>query len=210
MTRGSVWQYFTGAATLGMHMRESQTPPEPSLPSRAELLCAYGEAMLAAQELVDAMASLLGARRQLEPHDSTELYKIWHEIFTSTAGALRKKLDLPGALGDELQEAVSARNLLAHHYLRDRFYRGGSKTGNADKLRTAAERFRALARRIDNERAEFFRAEGLTNHPVLTPDDMISSAEDMRRWDRNYDPTEDIDVPPEPFEPWEPPRSVGE
>jgi len=191
-------------------MRKSQTPPEPSPPSRAEVLCAYGEAMLAAQELEDAMAGLLGARRQLELHDSTELYKIWDEIFTSTAGVLRKKLDLPGALGDELQEAVTARNLLAHHYLRDRFYPEGSKTGNVDKLRKAAERFRALVRRIDDERADFFKAEGLADDPVLTPDDMISSAADMRRWDRNYDPTEDTDVPPEPFERWEPPRFVDE
>jgi hypothetical protein len=52
-----------------------------------------------------------------------EREEIWQKMFRSTAGRLRAQSALTGELGDELEKAVVARNLLAHHYLRDPFLR---------------------------------------------------------------------------------------
>jgi hypothetical protein len=177
--------------------------------ARVDVLCAFGDAMLAAQTLEEAMAGLLGARREILLVDTKlmsadfgpEREEIWGEIFSATAGSLRSQLGLTGELGEELKRAVAARNLLAHHYLRDRFFAGGPGTGDVSKLKDAADRFLALARAVVQERDALLRAKGLS-------EDEISTVVDVRRWERNYDPRVDWDVPPEPFEPWEPPRTA--
>ena len=177
--------------------------------ARADVLCAYGDAMLAAQTLEDAMAGLLGARKEILLVDTKlasadfnrDREKIWEDVFGAPAGRLRSQLGLTGELGEELKRAVGARNLLAHHYLRDRFFAGGPGTGDVSKLKDAADRFLALARAVEQERNALLRAKGLS-------EDEISTVVDVRRWERNYDPSVDGDVPPEPFELWKPPRTA--
>jgi hypothetical protein len=94
-------------------------------PSRTQLLALYGEAMLAAQEFEEALAGLLGARRELAliaadeltEEVQEELERLWNSVFTRTAGSLRNELGLAGSLGIAVDKAIDARNLLVHHYL---------------------------------------------------------------------------------------------
>jgi hypothetical protein len=159
--------------------------------------------ILAAQEFEEALAGLLGVRRelaltaadQLTEEVQEELERLWDGLFTRTAGSLRNELGLAGSLGLAVDQAIAARNLLAHHYLRDRAIRLSQDCFGADdlaRLETTTERFRHLAQRLDVERFAAMHEAGLTDDEVTTPGDA--------RRIRYYDLSLDRDVPPEPFE----------
>ena len=191
------------------HVPKSSSPTRiamssnPLPTSRTQLLALYGEAMLAAQEFEEALAGLLGVRRELAliaadeltEEVQEELERLWNSLFTRTAGSLRNELGLAGGLGIAVDKAIDARNLLAHHYLRDRAVRLSQdclEGGDLGRLETTTERFRHLAQRLDVERFAAMHEAGLTDDEVTTPGEA--------RRIRYYDPRLDDEVPPEPFE----------
>lgn len=172
--------------------------------TRDQVLALFGEAMLAAQQLEEALVGLLGVRREIAVltrddfgqsiEDNEEIERIWERLFRRTAGALVKELKLSGDLGRDVEDAVQARNLLAHHYLRDHAVdldRESMRSAMAGRLRMAVERFRATAAAIEVERMVAMHALGLTDDHVTTPGEA--------RLYRYYDPSVDGYVPPEPF-----------
>lgn len=174
-------------------------------PTRGEVLALYGEAMLAVQQLEEAMVGLLGVRkelsvlmqRDLEPisEDVREFERCWEGLFSQTGGYLRGELRLAGQLGQEVERAVRARNLLAHHYLRDHkndLDKSSGRSAIATRLGASADRFRELAARIDVEHMAALQAAGLS-------DDHVTTVGEARRM-RYYDPALDDAVAPEPFE----------
>jgi hypothetical protein len=171
-------------------------------PSPSEVLAVYGEAMLEAQRLEEAMVGLLGVRAELDAaerqdwEEFTRAQEAWEGLFTMTAGRLRTLLALEGELGDELERAVDARNLLTHHYLRDRGWalnhQPAERKRMAAALRASAERFHALAQRLDGERLRAMEEHGLTEDHVTTP----GEARNLRYWN----PTTDEIEPPEPWD----------
>lgn len=171
-----------------------------SPPTREDVLAAYGEAMLAVQQFEEAMVGLLGASAEVDATDSDDVMKHlddaqqqWEPLFTKTAGQLSKLLgyDDPAA---EVRLAVNARNLLAHHYLRDHAGHLAAPEGRRamlDRLHDATARFRAIGADLDRQRLARMNAAGLT-------DDHITIPSEARRL-RYYDPDVDDAVPPEPF-----------
>jgi hypothetical protein len=171
-------------------------------PTRQEVLALYGEAMIAVQRFEQAMIDLLGARKELPLRGDTdpsseeedELERFWEKLFTWPAGQLRSALKLPPAVDVEIGEAVEARNLLAHHYLRDHeaeLQGPSGRTEMASTLHSAAERFQALMAGLEAERLSLM-------HDADRTDDHINIASEVRRM-RYYDPALDDSVPPEPF-----------
>jgi hypothetical protein len=170
-------------------------------PSRADVLALYGEAMVEAQRLEQSMVGLLGARAELDAaarEDWDEFgraQQAWETLFRRTGGTLRRRLELNGELGDELERAVHARNNLAHHYLRDRLWeldRSDERQGIAASLRETTDRFRALATRLDDERRRAMASLGVTDDHITTPDEA--------RLYRYWDPSNDDYVAPELWE----------
>jgi hypothetical protein len=102
---------------------------------------------------------------------------------------------LEGELGDEVERAVRARNLLAHHYLRDRQW-GLEHPAQRERLAVAlvesAERFRALADRLDADRQAAMDKHGLNEDHITIPDE----ARAFRYWN----PYTDAIEPPEPWD----------
>jgi len=176
---------------------------EASEPTRDEVLALYGAAMHAAQQLEESMAGLVGVARELSVHaqaglDATEewekLERLWEDVFTWSGGRLKKELGLAGQLGEDVERAIRARNLLAHHYLRDHathLDEGSKRAAMAARLRDAAERFQAVAASLEVERMASMHAAGFSDDHVTTPSE-------ARRL-RYYDPALDDAVPPEPF-----------
>jgi hypothetical protein len=173
-------------------------------PTREEILALYGAAMRAAQDLEEAMAGLVGVRSELSviarndlapsPEQIEALERIWEDLFAWPAGRLRNELKLGGQLGEDLERAVRARNLLAHHYLRDHgpdLEVGPKRAAMATRLRDAAEHFQSVTACLEVERMVVMHTAGLTDDHVTTP----SEARRMRY----YDPALDDAVPPEPF-----------
>lgn len=146
------------------------------------------------------MVGLLGVRNELSiiARDAFEeldaAYLWWEELFTWTAGKLRTHLQLDGQLADDVDRAVAARNLLAHHYLRDhtsQLERGPQRRAMGGRLREAAQHFQDIGARLEVERLAAMHQAGLTDDHVTTPSE-------ARRL-RYYNPIVDDDVPPEPF-----------
>jgi hypothetical protein len=174
-------------------------------PSRADVLAQYGEALLAAQELEEAMVGLIGVRAELavaasEPFDMEEFSRAqeaWEHLFALPAGRLGKLLALEGEVGGEVERAVCARNMLAHHYLRDRASQLEGQPAERDQMAAilagSAERFRALADRLDAERLSAMAEHGLTEDHITLPHE----ARQNRYWNPNTDDYE----PPEPWDP---------
>jgi hypothetical protein len=176
-----------------------------SEPTRGEVLALYAEVMLAMQQFEESLVGLLGVRRELAiimrpefgttVEDGEEIERLWEGLFRRTAGALVNDLQLTGQLGREVESAVKARNLLAHHYLRDHAYdldRGAARSAMCASLRAALERFRSISAAVEVERMVAMHALGVTDDHVTTPGD-------ARRM-RYYDPRVDDDVVPEPFQ----------
>lgn len=168
---------------------------------RDEILVTYSEAMLEAQHLEEALVGLLGVREELEAAGSaSEMDPIsaveeWEELFRLPAGGLARRLELAGNLGDEVKHAIEARNLLAHHYLRDHETRMDSadrRGGMVADLERARERFGALAAKVEAERFAAMHEHGVTDDEVTTPGE-------ARRL-RYYDPGAEDAIPPVPFE----------
>jgi hypothetical protein len=169
-------------------------------PSRDDVLALYGAAMHAAQDFEEAMVGLLGVRKELsiierDAFDELDAaYLEWEKLFTWPAGRLSNKLRLEGRLAEDVQRAVAARNLLAHHYLRDHAYHlesGSERAAMAGRLRESTNRFQEVRAKLEVERLAAMHEAGLT-------DDHVSTPSEARR-QRYYDPTVDDDVPPEPF-----------
>jgi hypothetical protein len=173
--------------------------------TREQVLALFGEAMLAAQQLEEALVGLLGVRRELAvfvrgefgltAEDGDEVERVWEGLFRRPVGALLKQLKLAGELGRDVEDAVGARNLLAHHYLRDHVSAldcAATRPAIAGRLRTAVECFRATSAAIEVERVDAMHALGLTEDHVTTPGEA--------RLDRYYDPRVDDYVAPEPFQ----------
>lgn len=181
----------------------SRVNPTGAMTRRSGVLALYGEAMLATQRFEQAMVGLVGAWGELEASHDLDAFAgaqdAWDQLYGMSAGRLRKMLENGQRLADpelawDVERAVEARNLLAHHYLRDRELRLGDAEHAADmseRLRAAVQRFDALTARLDVERLAAMHAHGLTDDHVTTPDE-------ARRM-RNYDPALDDDVPPEPW-----------
>ena len=170
-------------------------------PTRDVVLAAYAAAMLAAQQLEEAMVGLVGITHDLDlwkrgenASDFDRLEQGWESLFDLTAGQLLQKLQVDDDLAADIQQAVTARNLLAHHYMRDHKTRLTSAVHRAtyvSSLQSATKKFTDLSGRIETERFTAMHAAGVTDDEVFTP-------EEVRRM-RYYDPTIDDDVPPEPF-----------
>lgn len=169
-------------------------------PTRDEVLALYGSAMLAAQDFEEAMVGLVGVRTEIsivERAASDQLdgaYREWGELFTWPTWRVSNALRLQGQLAEDVQHASAARNLLAHHYLRDhsRHLESGSQRAvMARRLRESATRFREVQARLAVEGLSALHAAGLIN-------DHVSAARGADRL-RCYDPALDADVPPEPF-----------
>lgn len=124
-----------------------------SLPTREDVMAAYGEAMLAVQQFEEAMVGLLGASGEVAAAQSDDVMtnlstaqEQWEPLFTKPAGALCKLLGYKDPAAD-VRIAVDARNLLAHHYLRDHTEDLDSPKARGamlDRLHDAAKRFRAI------------------------------------------------------------------
>ena len=166
-------------------------------------MAAYGEAMLAVQQFEEAMVGLLGARAEIKAVDTSEIEDMmdrlgetqeqWEPLFSKTAGCLAMLLGYDDP-ADDVRLAVKARNLLAHHYLRDHGQQLAYEDGRRDmldRLHAATERFRAIGADFDRERSARMSAAGLTEDHITTP----REAREMRHWDPDLDDT----VPPEPF-----------
>jgi hypothetical protein len=171
-------------------------------PTREEVLSLFGETTLAVQELEEAMAGLIGAHRELvilgddplSDDAGDRLEAAWRDVFNLTAGKLRTELRLDGALGQQLEDAVDARNLLVHHYLRDRsaaLDSDAERAAMATSLGEALERFRAVRAGLDVERLSAM-------HDAKLDDDYVTSPGEARRI-RYYDPELDESVPPDLF-----------
>lgn len=173
--------------------------------SREGVLALYAAAMLAAQELEEALVGLLGVRGELAilmrrdsgptAADGDEVERLWEDLFRRPAGGLVRDLKLAGELGRDVQDAVTARNLLAHHYLRDHAFdltRAPARSVIAGRLRAALERLRATSAAVAVERMVAMHELGLTDDHVTTPREA--------RLMRYYDPSVDDAVVPEPFE----------
>lgn len=171
---------------------------DPTTNRRTEALASYGEAMLAVQELEEQMVGLVGLRRELasqidQAADDNKHEAVWEDLFTWPAGRLRNELEVGEQLAREVEQAISARNLLAHHYLRDRVARLGRESEDmVATLIAATARFRQVANRIEVERFAAMHNAGVT-------DDHVSIPSEARRM-RYHDPTLDDEPPPEPFE----------
>jgi hypothetical protein len=172
-------------------------------PTREQVLVLYAEAMHAAQDLEEAVVGLIGTRREIAARQNglptneeyDELEQMWIELFELTAGTLKTKPEISAELAGELGAAVTARNLLAHHYLRDHAATIGTPPGRqaiAKHLIKARERFLALWARVESERFSAM-------HDAELDDDRITTPGEARQM-RYYDPRVDNFVPPEPFE----------
>jgi hypothetical protein len=173
---------------------------DPRDPTRDEVLALYGAALHAAQDFEEALVGLLGVRKELsiierDAFDELDAaYLKWEKLFSWTAGHLSKELRLQAGLADDVERAVAARNLLAHHYLRDHarhFESGPQRAAMASRLRHSADHFQEVRARLEVERLVAMHDAGLTDDEVTTPNE-------ARRL-RYYDPGVDDDVPPEPF-----------
>jgi hypothetical protein len=169
-------------------------------PTREEVLALYGNAMHAAQDFEEAVVGLLGVRTEvsiIERAASDELdpaYREWGELLTWPTGRVSNALRLQSRLTGEVQRALAARNLLAHHYLRDHSRHLESacqRAGMARRLRESANRFREVQVKLAAEGLAALHAAGLA-------DDHASIAGEAHLL-RCYDPALDADVPPEPF-----------
>jgi hypothetical protein len=157
--------------------------------------------MCEAQRLEEAMVGLLGVRGELAAIATEDFEQLecaqrkWERLFALTGGKLRTLLELEGELGEEVERAVYARNVLAHHYLRDRVWdldRPAERKKMAATVIESAERLRALAVRLDVERRRAMEQHGVTDDHVTTP-------AEARGW-RDWDPATDVIVPPEPWD----------
>lgn len=168
--------------------------------NHADILALYGEAMLQVQHFEEALVGLLGVRREIEAAavdeitDAIESMDAWSALFTLPAGRVAQCLALPGKLGDRIRRGIEARNLLAHHYLRDwesRLDIPMHRQQTIEDLQRASENFRSLAAAVETERFEMMHNADLTDDELTTP-------EEARRL-RHYDPAFDNDEPPRPF-----------
>jgi hypothetical protein len=111
-------------------------------PTREQVLVLYAEAMHAAQDLEEAIVGLIGTHREIaaiERDDDYDPYEFldgtWSELFGLTAGKLRTQPELTVEIAERLRSSVTARNLLAHHYLRDHAVMIQRPTGRRASLR---------------------------------------------------------------------------
>jgi hypothetical protein len=175
-----------------------------SPPTREDVMAAYGEAMLAAQQFEEAVVGLLGATGEVDAvNASSDGYDVmkrldaaqqrWDPLFKKTAGQLRNLLGDDDGLAD-MPLAVDARNLLAHHYLRDHITHLASQDGRKDmldRLHDTAKQFRAIGASFDRLRLARMSVADLADDHITTPREARSL--------RYYDPDVDDAVPPEPF-----------
>lgn len=167
-------------------------------------MAAYGETMLAVQQFEEAMVGLLGASAEIEAVNTADIENLmerlgetqerWEPLFSKPAGWLARLLGYDDP-ADDVRLAVDARNLLAHHYLRDHTQQLAYEDGRRemlDRLHVATERFRAFGADFDRERSARMSAADLTEDHITTP----REAREMRHWDPDLDDT----VPPEPFD----------
>jgi hypothetical protein len=166
---------------------------------RHEILALYGQAMLEAQLFEEALVGLLGVRGEVEAVERDEIEEVgdldaWESLFTLPAGNVARQLGLAGNLGDQVRQGIEARNLLAHHYLRDwesRLDAPEYQRQMIEDLQRTIEQFRSIATAVEAERVDAMHSAGLT-------DDHLTIAGEARRL-RNYDPAIDDDRPPHPF-----------
>ena len=160
--------------------------------------------MLAVQQFEEALVGLIGTTGELAAVEETDFaalqmpdypWEEWVRLFKLPAGELSKRTGLAHALAKDVERAITARNRLAHHYLRDRVDEMRSTEGRSQmhvRLLDAKARFFAVRTALTDELAARMRTAGLT-------DDHVTLSDEARRL-RYYDPELDRDVPPEPFD----------
>ena len=152
-------------------------PPTPD-----EVLAQYGKAMLEAQRFEMALLELAAhfLPESSAPPDPDDVARTIDRLFRSSAGRLAEAIKWPEGLEEDVAQAISTRNELAHTYLveHERHLRrpaaGRPRARMLRNLRSIEQRFRDLDGRVEAESERVAAEKGWEDDP------------EVRRWAADF------------------------